>query len=411
VFLKSLFKNTWGGDTMSNFLNKYTLKQQLFSIISIASILLIIALNLTFMYLTSYIYFPYFAWHLIFVSISVIFAAWFLFATIMNRVSSDLGEDPAIINEVITSHISGVEFFDERHYDSTNTAGLFQKLLITVEQVQERERLLYKELEDKVAIIHKQNQDIIFQNRSAAMGEMIGNIAHQWRQPLHIIGLTLIEANFDLDDFGKIAKEQGAIYLKNIQAQIDYLSQTIDDFRNFFNPQKEMIPCPIQETVAYVVSLTHKMLETKGILLTMSCTDTCSNKDEECMKTCANDMIVLGYPNELAQVLLNLISNSRDVLIERKISDPALAISWGYDNDGMVNIVMSDNGGGIGEDIMPKIFDPYFSTKDKNKGTGIGLYMSKTIIQEHHNGTIEVSNNKQGAVFTIKLPTFNKELS
>jgi signal transduction histidine kinase len=408
--VKNLFKTDWAENTMSKFLNKYTLKQQLFSIISIASILLIIALNLTFMYLTSYIYFPYFAWHLIFVSTSVILAAWFLFATIMNRVSSDLGADPAIIKDVITSHIAGVEFFDDESYDSTNTKGLFQKLLITVEQVRERERHLYKELEDKVSIIHKQNQDIIFQNRSAAMGEMIGNIAHQWRQPLHTIGLTLIEAHFDLDDFGKIDKENGAIYLKNIKTQIDYLSRTIDDFRNFFNPQKEKIPCSIQDTVAYVVSLTHKMLEEKNIVLTISCVDACDNKSRGCIEACSQGMTVLGYPNELAQVLLNLISNSRDVLLERKIREPLLSITWGYANDGVVVITVSDNGGGIDEVVMPKIFDPYFSTKDKNQGTGIGLYMSKIIIQEHHDGTIGVSNNEQGAVFTITIPTLKKEI-
>jgi signal transduction histidine kinase len=407
--LKNIFKAGREQGGILQFLTKFTLKQQLFSIISIASLLLIIAFNLMFMYLTGYIFFPYFAWHLIMVSLFVILAAWFLFATIMNRVQSELGEDPAIINEVITSHIVGVEFFDEYSYGSANTTGLFQKLLITVEQVRERERYLHKELEDKVSIIHKQNQDIIFQNRSAAMGEMIGNIAHQWRQPLHIIGLTLIEADFDLDDFGKIEKEQGTIYLKNIQAQIDYLSQTIDDFRNFFNPQKEKIPCNIQDMVAYVVSLTHKMLETKGILLTTDCVDTCGNKNKGCIKTCAQGMTVLGYPNELVQVLLNLISNSRDALSERKTQDPALRISWGYDNDGIATIAISDNGGGVAEDVMPKIFDPYFSTKDKKQGTGIGLYMSKIIIQEHHDGSICVSNNEQGAIFTIKLPTFNKE--
>ncbi len=175
--------------------------------------------------------------------------------------------------------------------------------------------------------------------------------------------------------------------LSDIMNNAQYLSTTIDDFRDFFKPNKSKKEVSFNELIEDVLNIIKIALTNKNIKLIqeLNC--------EERFST---------YSNEIKQVILNLIKNSEDVLIEKKISDPYIKIST-YKKENKYILEISDNGGGIPEKIMDKVFDPYFSTKSKKDGTGLGLYMSKTIVEEHCRGKLRVSNSSDGAIFKIEL--------
>ncbi len=234
---------------------------------------------------------------------------------------------------------------------------------------------------------NKEQQLMMFQqSKLAQMGEMITMIAHQWRQPLNSISATsisvIIKANFNQLDSQKIINQME--YISNCTS---HLSSTIDDFRNFFkqNKNKEKINfCNLIEDVLKIsqTSITHHKIE---IIKDLHC--------KESFQT---------YENELKQVILNIIKNAEDALVENKIKNPFIKLST-YNEKNSYILEISDNGGGIPVDIIDKVFDSHFSTKLEKDGTGLGLYMSKTIIEEHCNGELTVTNNPEGAVFKITL--------
>ncbi len=237
------------------------------------------------------------------------------------------------------------------------------------------------------------------QSRLAQMGEMISMIAHQWRQPLGAISTTtigietkLILKKFDLsneDDRDKF-QEFLSIKLKDINGFVQSLSTTIDDFRNFFKPDKAKEIVSLFEPINRALKIVETSMSSKGI--NISCDFT-------------NDEKLLIYQNEVMQVILNILKNSEDNFIEKKIINPQIKITTLKSNNNYI-IDIYDNGGGIAEDILPKIFDPYFSTKDEKNGTGLGLYMSKIIIEEHNSGKLIVENIDDGIcfkmIFTLK---------
>ncbi|MCK5110948.1 MAG: cache domain-containing protein [Arcobacteraceae bacterium] len=231
-------------------------------------------------------------------------------------------------------------------------------------------------------------QQMLHQSRFAQMGEMINMIAHQWRQPLNAISLTSNNLAFKcmMDDYDKdlFQKEIGLI-----DEYSQHLSKTIDDFRGFFKENKEKEITTLEKIVNSTLNIVKVSVENKNIKLII---DLNCNKE---LKT---------YPSEIKQVLLNLIKNAEDILLENKIENPTITIksSCRIGQDNQV-LVVKDNAGGIPDDIIDKIFDPYFSTKLEKDGTGLGLYMSKTIIEEHCGGKISVSNDKDGATFKIIL--------
>ncbi len=234
--------------------------------------------------------------------------------------------------------------------------------------------------------VQQNEQLLIQQSRQAAMGEMIGNIAHQWRQPLNTLGLVLQNLHFEYqmetlnDDFMDHSIDKGNKLIKN-------MSKTIDDFRNFFKPNK------IQENFK-VVDIINNTIE----LIDASF----KNVDIK-IKTNLDDSIeLIGYPSEFSQVILNILSNAKDILVEKKESDRVVQISI-YKKDKCCTLEIEDNGGGIPDDIINKVFEPYFTTKDEGKGTGIGLYMTKTIIESNMKGTIRVENSEFGARFIIEI--------
>ncbi len=236
-----------------------------------------------------------------------------------------------------------------------------------------------KEEEDKNKIAQQMMQQ---QSRLAQMGEMLSMIAHQWRQPLSAISASAsviyIKASRDKLD------NKTAVELANkITGFSKHLSSTIDDFRDFFKSNKVQNKTDFEKVVKSVLDIVSVSLEEKSIKLNIK---TISLSEFE------------TYENEIKQVLLNLIKNAEDALVENNIENPSINIEI---NNNV--LIISDNAGGIPNDIIDKIFDLYFSTKTKKDGTGLGLYMSKTIIEEHCGGKLDVVNDSNGAVFTITM--------
>ena len=189
-------------------------------------------------------------------------------------------------------------------------------------------------------------------------------------------------------DFDKFTKEYMDSKIKEANKLTSYMSQTINDFQNFFKPQGEKELFSVKKACKDAYFIVESSLKYHGINLEFNVIE---------------DSEVLGYKNEYSQVVLNVISNAKDILLERKIENPYINIEIKTgENFSIVKI--RDNAGGVKNEILDKIFDPYFTTRHKTQGTGIGLYMAKNIIERNMNGFINVRNCKDGALFTIKVP-------
>ena len=247
-------------------------------------------------------------------------------------------------------------------------------------QAETTERLnVQEELREKELLL-------LQQSRLAAMGEMISNIAHQWRQPLNILGLLAQElpATFKAGKFDKEYLQQS---VDKMLATIRHMSQTIDDFRNFFRPFKEKVDFNIVEVIEKTISLMEGSFTSQKIETTIR-------------HGCG--AMVHGYPNEFSQVLLNILINARDAFVDKEVASPKITIEIGVRGERTV-VTITDNAGGIPEAILDKIFDPYFTTKGPDKGTGVGLFMSKTIVEKSMCGSLTARNVVGGAQFRIEL--------
>ncbi len=234
----------------------------------------------------------------------------------------------------------------------------------------------------------KRTQELmIAQSRHAAMGEMIGMIAHQWRQPLSTISMAINNFLVDLNMDG-VNPAQCEKNAQEILSLITYLSETIDVFRDFFRPNKAKQPCRIIDIMNEAEAMMGASLYNNGIDLKISNT------------TEANVEI---YSREMLQVLISIINNAKEALVMKQTQMRSIVVCI-FEHSEQIVTQICNNGGGIPPEIMPHIFDPYFSTKEDKAGTGIGLYMSKTIIEKHLNGTIEVENTDDGVCFTITIP-------
>ncbi|MBF0467027.1 MAG: PAS domain S-box protein [Nitrospirae bacterium] len=241
--------------------------------------------------------------------------------------------------------------------------------------------------------IRTHEQMLIQQSKMAAMGEMIGLIAHQWKQPINAVGLSIQDLR-DAYTYGEVDDKYIDNLIGSTMQQISFMAKTIDDFRNFFMPSKNKVTFNVKTTIEELLLMfTHIFIRSKiGI----------SMKAEQ-------DAILVtdGYPNEFKQVVLNILNNSKDAILSRKQNVPEIQgnieINISNDEDKSKIIVsIKDNGGGIPEDIIEKIFEPYFTTKE-NEGTGVGLYMSKTIIETNMGGKLSVRNVDDCAEFLITL--------
>ena len=275
--------------------------------------------------------------------------------------------------------------------------NFFMKRLESTQiQLQELNETLEQKVQEQIKKNSIQEQHMIQQSRLAQMGELLSMIAHQWRQPLSTINtiITSMKVRYTLNDFNlenKGTQEELIAYtqkqLNNVEDTVLNLSHTIDDFRDFYKPSKEKKVSLIQEPIDKALDLIKASLKGSDI-----------SYDKEY----ANTPKIAIHFNEVTQVILNLLQNSMEELLQDKTYNPEISIKTFADEDN-VYIEVCDNGPGIGKEIAAKIFDPYFSTKDKKNGTGLGLYMSKMIIEEHHKGRLYINEESEHTCFIISF--------
>ncbi|MDX1809812.1 MAG: ATP-binding protein [Sulfurospirillaceae bacterium] len=251
-------------------------------------------------------------------------------------------------------------------------------------QIKIEEEIQLKLIKEREA--NEKERILAHQSKLASMGEMIGNIAHQWRQPLTELSSILInmELHFERD---KLTKEKFHTKVQEANEQIVFMSKTIDDFRNFFSSGKKKETTKISTIINKVNNLMNASLKNNNINFKIEIID---------------DFEVYCYPNEISQALLNIISNAKDIMLENTINNAKISIKAFTKGEKHI-VTIEDNAGGIKVTPIDKIFEPYFSTKHAKSGTGIGLYMTKTIIEKNNNGKIEIANSPTGAIFTIIL--------
>lgn len=255
------------------------------------------------------------------------------------------------------------------------------------QRIRELNESLHVEVQQQLEILREKDKQLQYQSRLAQMGEMIGHIAHQWRQPLAAISATtgFLSTKLLLDQF-----ERKEFYeeIERIEKYAAHLSQTINDFRNFFKLTKHKEKTTLESIVEETLGIVKPLLINKNITVLLS---------YACHKE------ILTYRGELGHVVLNILKNAEDALLDNRIEKPTISIKTFCDKES-VHLYIEDNGGGIEEAIIDKIFDPYFSTKSYKEGTGVGLSMSKTIVEEHCEGKLRAFNTEQGVCFTISLP-------
>ena len=292
---------------------------------------------------------------------------------------------------------------------STLVINNFRKLHFGLEDaVNEKTKELqelndYLEFKIKKEVSNSRKKDLIMfqQSKLASLGEMLGNIAHQWRQPLGSL-MMIIQSFQTKMELGKLSFDFVEQKTKDAVLLAENMSNTLDDFQNFFNPNKDKILFSVRDCVEHSIELSKYILENEKIKLNLIITD---------------DIKIYGFYNELSHVILNMISNSKDAVKTNDDDHKVIKIVIKeYKGNARINIY--DNGGGIDEEILPQIFEPYYTTKYKSAGTGIGLYMSKQIIEKHMDGNIKCKNvyNKIdgyelefGALFIIDIP-INKNI-
>lgn len=246
---------------------------------------------------------------------------------------------------------------------------------------EEIRKRMYKEEEARL-----KEQILLHQSKMASMGEMIGNIAHQWRQPLSELGA--IFANISVSqEFGKLDTKKLNSKISEGENLIVHMSNTIEDFRNFFSSDKQKSVYNLNKICLDTISLIESALKNHRIKIEISAKE---------------DIFIDGYPREFSQALLNILGNAKDVLLERNIKHPKIKLNITTQGNEAI-IYIKDNGKGIVYKPIEKIFEPYISTKSGMNGTGIGLYMSKIIIERNAGGKLIVYNNDEGAVFEIRL--------
>ena len=290
-------------------------------------------------------------------------------------------------DEIFKAKESNIEFFKHEPYRIIAKDGSIKWVLDYTTIVRNENN----EITDFIGVIsditHFKEQEKILHHKAklAQMGEMISMIAHQWRQPLSTISMIALNlkmkimlGNQDLEKKEYILEE-----LDNINGCVRSLDTTIDDFRNFYKEDKKLVIMKLEELISKSLVLIETSLQKNKIKIITE------YKDKEEIEV---------YDNEMRHVVINILKNAQDNFIEKQTEDPYIKITTG---DRTISIC--DNGGGIPENIIEKVFDQNFSTKGEEKGTGLGLHMSKIIVQDHHSGDFKVKNTDDGVCFIIKL--------
>jgi len=264
-----------------------------------------------------------------------------------------------------------------------------QLLAEALTQLKSLNETLEQRVEAEVQKNLEQERILVHQSRLAAMGEMIGNIAHQWRQPLNALGLLLNNIK-DADEFGELDSAYISDSVGKGRQLINKMSTTIDDFRNFFKPNKEKTAFSLKLAVQETLEILSASLKNNNISVHLEG---------------EMDVVAYGFPNEFFQVMLNILNNAKDALLANNVRRGEIHIVVSQRGDS-AEVAIRDNAGGIPAHILPKVFDPYFTTREK--GTGIGLYMSKMIIENNMGGRLDARNCDGGAEFLISCPLGGK---
>ncbi|RXJ90533.1 ATP-binding protein [Arcobacter sp. CECT 8983] len=255
------------------------------------------------------------------------------------------------------------------------------------DELNELNENLEKRVEGEIEKNREHEQLLVQKSKFIALGEMISNIAHQWRQPLSELSSIFMNIKFKyymerLDE--KVMDKK----VREAEAVLEFMSHTIDDFRNFFMPKKSKEEFYLRVSMDSIMTIISSALSNNSILVDIDVPD---------------NIKLNTYANEFQQVILNIITNAKDVLIQNKIEEPWIKI-YAKETENNVILLIEDNGGGIKVEPKSKVFEPYFTTKKDSDGTGIGLYMSKIIVEKNMNGKLKVRDTKHGARFEIYLP-------
>ncbi|MBF0318361.1 MAG: HAMP domain-containing histidine kinase [Nitrospirae bacterium] len=284
---------------------------------------------------------------------------------------------------------------------SISNSRVYQSLLNVNSQLEKKTHeleqlncILEEQVRDKVNEIRQNEQMLIQQSKMAAMGEMIGAIAHQWKQPLSALSVNIQDIK-DAYEFGELNSEYIDNIIRTSNEQVGFMSKTVDDFRNFFKPSKEMAVFNVVNSIKEILSMFTNMFNKNNISVRLHYDD-------------AGNLKCTGYPNEFKQVILNIINNSKDAIVSRRAKDQKAHFEGTvkiavHNEDQDIAVIISDNAGGIPEAIIERVFEPYFTTKPSDIGTGIGLYMSRTIIETNMGGRLTVRNTEDGAEFKITM--------
>ncbi len=251
-------------------------------------------------------------------------------------------------------------------------------------------KLNEQDLKDKIKKEVEKNREkdrlLVQQNKLASMGEMIGNIAHQWRQPLNNTNLLI---HYIRDNFKNFKEDELRETIAQAKLQIDFMSQTIDDFRNFYQANKDKVDFDIKQSVLEASKILSTPFEKSNISLEIN----------------SKNIKIYNYKNEFQQVLVNILNNAYDaavIKLKEQNFKPKVIIDI-FKKEQNVYILIKNNCGNINEEVEERMFEPYYTTKFENRGTGIGLYMSKTIIEKNMLGSISAKNEEDGVIFTIIL--------
>jgi len=278
----------------------------------------------------------------------------------------------------------------ERELERLNK-DLEERVRIQTRELQELNQRLEERVQEEIAKNEEKQKMLLWQSRFASLGQMTANIAHQWRQPLTELNLSLFSLKNALENHPD-PKEIRELYAQSRRI-IRSMSKTIEDFMDFFRPNRETSSFRIQESLQDALALIQQALEKAEIEVRI--------EGEE-------DLTIRGIPNELTQVFLNLFQNAKEAFAKSSESPRWLRVHLSQDEHFAV-ISIEDNAGGIPPESLERIFEPYFSTKHSSQGTGLGLFMSRMIIQKSFQGSIEAINSLKGALFVIKIPLETEE--
>lgn len=306
----------------------------------------------------------------------------------VENIQNNIEKNELLIKDAtkVLENIKGGNLGTRLTKDTDNDALNELKIMMN-NMIENLEDKIQKEINQRLA----QEQILIQQSKLAAMGEMIGNIAHQWRQPIAEISAILMNMKITYE-FNKFTQEYMNTKMKEANTLTSYMSQTISDFQNFFNPQGEKELFSIEQACRDAFFIVESSMKYHSINVEFNV---------------ITDSSVHGYKNEYSQVILNILSNAKDIFIERKINKPSIKIEI-KTGENYAIVKIQDNAGGIKDEILDKIFEPYFTTRHKTQGTGIGLYMSKNIIERNMDGFINVHNKNEGACFIVKVLLLSK---